>query len=118
MAESDDQDALSHKAAMYQQLTLVYPDNTRYPRRYAELLLQLGQDIKAKMVLDKLRKRFEQLDRANDAHALEQLQKMIGNPDETQPAASSPLLPYANSKSRPCICRRGWNHIYHRGRNS
>lgn len=86
---------------MYQQLTLIYPDDTRYPRRYAELLLQLGQDIKAKMVLDKLRKRFEQLDRANDAHALEQLQKLIGNPDETQPAVSSPLLPFTGSKRRP-----------------
>ncbi|HXH64662.1 MAG TPA: cyclic nucleotide-binding domain-containing protein [Mariprofundaceae bacterium] len=102
MAEPSDQDALSRKAAMYQQLTLVYPEDTRYPRRYAELLLQLGQDIKAKMVLDRLRKRFEELDRLDDAHALEQLQQLIGGTDETQPpATTSPLLPYTSNKSWP-----------------
>lgn len=107
MAEPADQDNLSRKAAMYQQLTLVYPEDTRYPRRYAELLLQLGQDIKAKMVLDKLRKRFEQLDRTNDARALEQLQKLIGNSDEAHPpATTSPLLPYAGSKSWPMFGER------------
>ena len=90
---------LSRKAVLYQQLTLMYPEDTRYPRRYAELLLQLGQDIKAKMVLDKLRKRFEHLDRLDDAQALEQLQKLIGVPDQAQmPVTISPLFPYIGNR--------------------
>jgi CRP-like cAMP-binding protein len=103
MAEAPpDNGALSRKAALYQQLTLIYPEDTRYPRRYAELLLQLGQDIRAKMVLDKLRKRFEQLDRVDDAHALEQLQQLIGSSGEDQPpVTTSPLLAYIGTKQWP-----------------
>lgn len=107
---TDRQKELERRAARYEQLCHIYPNEPKHLRRYAEVLLQLGREFQADHILDRLQKLLIQAGRQQEAEELKKLrQTAIRTPHlQEQP---SPLLRFVDKK-------RGWFAAHKRTRIS
>ncbi|MFQ5581118.1 MAG: cyclic nucleotide-binding domain-containing protein [Mariprofundaceae bacterium] len=97
MADQQQQQELERKAARYEQLCHIYPNDPKHLRRYAEILLQLDKEVQADHILERLHNVLIQAGQQADVKELEKLrQATIHSPHRH--GHHSPLLRFINKK--------------------
>jgi len=88
---------LEHKAALYEQLVHIYPNDPRCLKRHAEILLQLGRTLQANRALERLQHLVRNSGDAVQEKALTELRRDIDENSQSPRAAS--LFHFSNAKA-------------------
>jgi len=104
---------LEHKASLYEQLIHIDPNDPKYLKRYAEILLQLGRKVEADRVLNRLQKLAKDYGDPEQERALTQLRREIVAHE--QPSLSASVFHFSNSKAMQLLIARAKRRCVNEG---